>query len=481
MSTTDLFVCVPSKKNLDHSNENEVFAAFTFNPPKLDTSKRPVLDIAVALDVSGSMGGPKIEAAKQSLLKLIDHLTERDHLAIVTFDSNVEVVLPVTLMTDTARIDARKRVTALHSGSSTNLSGGLLQALTLLRDHDVSKDAVRRAMLFTDGQANQGIRDPQEMIAAVTKHRAGIGISTFGYGADHNPELLASLAMDGGFYFVTSPDAILTAFGTELGGLLATFAQNVELRVDPAEGVEIAEVLNDATVTQDGKAAVIRCDDLLAEQPYTVVLAMKVTKRDNAFPREVALLHARAKFFDVANKRPGEETAALKVTFVKAGAEDKEHAKAVLDLVVYQRSVRAQAAALAAAQAGNLAGARLVLHEFAAFAGSVGTESSSALGDLALDLKKEAYADQDQYKSRGHSLGTSTRRAMARGRDFGDVKVGGRSLSAVYGSRAQNDAAKAFVGKDPAATLADKVVKPVEPVEPPTPSSGISKSRSGRW
>ena len=46
---------------------------------------RTSVDLICVIDVSGSMGGPKIELVKETMKVLIETLTPTDRLSIITF------------------------------------------------------------------------------------------------------------------------------------------------------------------------------------------------------------------------------------------------------------------------------------------------------------------------------------------------------------------------------------------------------------
>ncbi|CAE7530432.1 YAF9 [Symbiodinium necroappetens] len=80
--------------------------------------------------------------------------------------------------------------------------------------------------------ANEGIRDTAGICAAATSMLTELRnckstISTFGFGADHNAEMLCRLAdtADGTYSHVETEDQIAEAVGEALGGLLSTTHQ----------------------------------------------------------------------------------------------------------------------------------------------------------------------------------------------------------------------------------------------------------------
>ena len=63
-------------------------------------ANRPGQAVQVVLDRSGSMSGEPLEAAKGSLLKLIDRLAPQDSFGLVAFDDSALVISPIRTMAD---------------------------------------------------------------------------------------------------------------------------------------------------------------------------------------------------------------------------------------------------------------------------------------------------------------------------------------------------------------------------------------------
>ena len=85
---------------------------------------------------------------------------------------------------------------------------------------------VRSTFLFTDGHANMGITKTEDLCQAASGLLGELkeyksSISTFGFGADHNADMLRCLAdttTDGTYSHVESEDQIAEVFGEALGG-----------------------------------------------------------------------------------------------------------------------------------------------------------------------------------------------------------------------------------------------------------------------
>ena len=75
-----------------HDKDNDLHLVLSLTAPKSDwQAKRQPLCIIPVLDISGSMGGAKLDYAKQSLLKLVEHLSSDDYLGLVSFSSSARV------------------------------------------------------------------------------------------------------------------------------------------------------------------------------------------------------------------------------------------------------------------------------------------------------------------------------------------------------------------------------------------------------
>jgi hypothetical protein len=63
-------------------------------PPAVALERAPI-DAVVVIDRSGSMSGAPLEQVKAAVTTLFRLIGPEDRIAVVTFDSNVEVVLPL--------------------------------------------------------------------------------------------------------------------------------------------------------------------------------------------------------------------------------------------------------------------------------------------------------------------------------------------------------------------------------------------------
>ncbi len=193
---------------------------------------RPPINVALVLDRSGSMSGAPLDAALQAASRFIDFLSPTDRLAIVSFDSHVTRVFGPGPLGPDGKATALNALSQIHSGGSTNLSGGWLEGMTLVSSGIVT--GTNRVILLTDGQANAGILEPVQL-TGLTEGAAGRQVSTtcIGFGPAFNEDLLQSMARGGrgNFWYVEETDQMAAIFSQEIEGLVSLAAQNVAIEV----------------------------------------------------------------------------------------------------------------------------------------------------------------------------------------------------------------------------------------------------------
>ncbi len=155
-------------------------------------------DIVLAVDVSNSMQGENIAAAKASLGAFIGAVNLQpglDQVALVDFANQATVVQGLT--GDRALLDAA--IGRLATRAGTRMDQGLWTAMDVLHGPASRANASKVIVLMSDGRQTE---DPASALTAGAEARSGgILLYTIGLGADADGAALAAIAGDSGRYF----------------------------------------------------------------------------------------------------------------------------------------------------------------------------------------------------------------------------------------------------------------------------------------
>jgi Ca-activated chloride channel family protein len=244
-------------------------------PPAPDTPvQRPALNLGLVLDHSGSMAGSrKIDFARQAAAYAVQQLLPEDRVSITIFDDAVDTIAPSGLADNKPRLV--ELINQVQPAGSTALFAGWEAGGKQVRQHHVP-NGLNRVLLLTDGLANVGETNPDNIATAVKRLAVeGVSTSAMGVGDDYNEDLLEAMARsgDGNYYYIESPRQLPDIFQTELRGLMATVGSQVLLGVEPVNGVTVAEVLNDLERDPHGRYIL---PNLIVGMPVEVVLRLNV-------------------------------------------------------------------------------------------------------------------------------------------------------------------------------------------------------------
>jgi Ca-activated chloride channel family protein len=219
------------------------------------TSGREPLSFAAALDVSGSMRGPKIEAAKEGVCQALRRLHDGDVFSLVTFADEAKTVQ------EPVKVDARLRkkaegvVKEVDAGGMTALCGGLETGIEVAQAQHQLTNLV---LLLSDGQANVGETDLEAVGHRALKARQnGITTSTLGVGRDYNEALMVEIANQGGgrFYHVLEARQIAPFIAGELGEIGDLAARDTVLRLALPGGTGLEPFAAAHTVTSQSEVS----------------------------------------------------------------------------------------------------------------------------------------------------------------------------------------------------------------------------------
>ncbi len=219
---------------------------------EVKNENRTVQNLGFVIDHSGSMAGPKLSHAKRAVNFAAGHLNGGDYISVVAFDDRITTVLPSTRAENKDLIKAA--VNHIEDGGTTNLSGGMLAGFKEVQKQ-VIPGQTNRVLLLTDGWANEGITDHDQLVEMAGKLvSGGVTLSALGLGEGFEEDLLIRMADTGrgNFYYIESPDLIPGIFEQELDGLLSIMAQNVQLKYVPGPSVTSARVMGYPSEFENG-------------------------------------------------------------------------------------------------------------------------------------------------------------------------------------------------------------------------------------
>lgn len=171
-------------------------------------------DVALVVDVSGSMAGQPIADAKTAAKGFVDRLEPAvDQVALVSFSDSATVNQVLAAYAGTVRF----AIDALSAGGNTNIADALARARAELDGPRHRAANARVIVLLSDGQPNVG-GDPRAEAAAAKA--AGIRIFTIGLGDGVDPALLRDLATSPSDYFYAPTSDQLAAIYEQISGLI---------------------------------------------------------------------------------------------------------------------------------------------------------------------------------------------------------------------------------------------------------------------
>ncbi|OMJ75257.1 hypothetical protein SteCoe_25658 [Stentor coeruleus] len=193
---------------------------------------RTGVDIVCVIDTSGSMQGEKLELVKKTLSFMLTQLGDNDRVCLVKFTTSAERLCKLTRCTSSGKKRLEAIFSRLTDESSTNMIEGLEYGLLALAGRRMTNPSSALIML-TDGIddcSSTSLERAKETIEKVIVPN-DYTIHTFGYGSDHDSNLLTSISDSkcGGFYYIEKLDSIAEAFANCLGEIISMVADNIQV------------------------------------------------------------------------------------------------------------------------------------------------------------------------------------------------------------------------------------------------------------
>ena len=384
-------------------------------PAEPSDAPREPQTIVVVLDRSGSMDGPRLFAAKSALLALVDRLDPADKLGVVAFDDKAQVVLPTRPMADHGKLPAKAAINAIRVGGMTDLSSGYLRALQEARG--AAGDTGATIVLLSDGQANEGITDPNALKSLAHQARDHrVTTSTIGIGLGYDEQVLAALTEGGAgnHAFAEQPEAAASALAAEVDGLLSKNVQAASLLIKAGPDIAQVAVLNDLPSQSVADGILVELGDFYADEIRRLVLAFEVPGRPALGLATIAelvftyvelpgLVQHTVTLPIAVNVLPGDEAAGR----VRSPEVEKE-----LLLLTVQKAKRDSEERL---RSGDIAGAQMTLGVAASLLAAAPMASDADMVEEASWLQDSMQLLSDRDAAYNIKRSTASRTPRARG------------------------------------------------------------------
>jgi Ca-activated chloride channel family protein len=240
--------------------------------------ERKATDFVVVLDRSGSMAdAKKMDFAHKAIESLLNQLTPNDRFGLITFDDSIETPVELSAVTKENRDSIISRVNSITPRGSTNLGGGLIAGMDLIRAKKKT-DHADRLLLISDGIANVGITDPKELGRVASRAVGGeFAVSTIGVGLDFNENVMASIADsgNGNYHFLENLASLDKVLSDEFYGASQVYGSDLKVKINLASGVELMEA-SGYPVTQEGRTATIQPGHLYGGQKKTFFITFRI-------------------------------------------------------------------------------------------------------------------------------------------------------------------------------------------------------------
>jgi Ca-activated chloride channel family protein len=375
-------------------SEHRVHCMLELTAPQAPkTKERRPLHLALVIDRSGSMAGDKLETTKACASYLARRLAPTDELAVVAYDDEVRLALPLGPVGST-QLALGQALHLIQPGGSTNLSGGWLKGVEQLRAVP-GGNGPKKVLLLTDGLANQGVTDHDALVEMAKRAGDdGVGTTTIGFGAGFDENLLTAMADAGAgnAYFAESPEEAPGIFTQEFEGLVALVAQNLSVEIRPREEVRMLGVLNEYPAVPVPGGLQVQLGDAYGEERRRVVFELAVPTLPTLGVVQVAEVIVR--YVSLGENVEAHELR-LPITVNAVTAEEAAQAgpdAGVVEEIVVMRAAKAQREARDRAESGDWDGAKRLLSEAAAELRKAAPGSSRADELLAQAEETEGFS-----------------------------------------------------------------------------------------
>lgn len=302
--------CIPGNKYALSTGHSVGHVLVQLKSPPNVQGRRLPLNLSLVVDRSGSMEGEPLNYVKQACSYVIDLLEPNDVLSVVTFEEQVEILVPARRVVNKALL--KEHINRIEAGDTTNLYDGLVVGAQQVASV-MAEGYVNRVLLLTDGEPTAGIKDFPSIVNQVSELKnRNVTITALGFGPDYNEELMAGIARrsGGNYYYITRPELIPEVFRRELESLMTIVARNLRVRLSYPRWVSVRQIFGrqmahtgqrsvdvELVEMERGSAMSVLCELDFAPRPGGVYRTLKVDlSYDDAVTGRAELLQGESVF-----------------------------------------------------------------------------------------------------------------------------------------------------------------------------------------
>ncbi len=215
-------------------NKDAYLLSIGLKTEDIDFENTPDSNLVFLVDVSGSMNRPdKLPLLQESFGMLIDELSAKDRVSIVTYANGVNVVLDGAKGSNKRKI--KSAMDDLFAGGGTNGGEGIKTAYKIAEENFI-EGGNNRIILATDGDLNVGLTSVDELNDLVSrKKKSGVYLSVLGFGTgnlkDNRMETLADNG-NGNYSYIDSLKEAKKVLVDELSANMLTVCKDVKFQVE---------------------------------------------------------------------------------------------------------------------------------------------------------------------------------------------------------------------------------------------------------
>lgn len=240
-----MITVTPEIARIEGAPEGEYVVQIGVAGEAIANADRPLLNVTLVLDESGSMQGHPIEMEREVCRQIAASLRAGDVVSMVGWDTVNAVKLSGHKVVGPSDPTIVGECDGLEAGGGTDLNGGLTAGYELAQQHfDASR--INRVVLISDGGANAGVTDI-DLIAGGAGGQDEDGIYLVGVGvgtADTYNDALMDTVTDvgrGASLFIPSVSEAKRMFGERFVQTMMVAARDVRVRLDLPPGFEIVK------------------------------------------------------------------------------------------------------------------------------------------------------------------------------------------------------------------------------------------------